>query len=58
MLSQYTDVRLMTDYSRNGLALPVGTIGTILDIYPQYDSYMIEFDGHVEMVPMKMVSAI
>jgi hypothetical protein len=44
MLPVYTDVKLARSYERDGLSLPAGAKGTIVDVYPQFGSYSVDFD--------------
>lgn len=61
ILPEYTDVRLTVPYSRNGLSLPIGAKGTIVDVYPQFGTYSIDFDepfNCLETLSMKLVAPL
>lgn len=58
MMPIYTDVRLVKPYERNGLLIPRGAIGTIVDVYPEFSSYTVDFAEPyecAETVPMALV---
>jgi hypothetical protein len=61
ILPEYSDVKLVKDYKRDELSLPAGAIGTIVDIYPDFKSYTVEFFDPirvVETVAMTLVTPV
>lgn len=59
LLPQFTNVTLLKAYDKDGLSLPAGASGTIVDVYPQFGCYMVEFFEPiqcVEALPTELVA--
>jgi hypothetical protein len=58
VLPEYSEVKLIEAYSVNGVSLPRGAEGTIVDILSKHKSYTVEFHSPrwcVETLAMDLV---